>query len=101
MKGKKLINFVFNKGEEDQNAKGRNLNLIARRNHCLIDRYYYYLHFTEKRYELIIENLCAEFFLSQRTLRDLVYIHDGYLQELKKRKPGVSFLEMRWPHLKW
>ncbi len=101
MRGKKLFKVAFKGNEQEQGSKGRNLNLIARRNHCLMDRYFYYGNYTDKRFDVIIENLCMEFFLSGRTLHDIIEANEGYLLELKKKKPNLSLLEMRWPHLRW
>jgi hypothetical protein len=82
-------------------SKGRDTGLHARRNKCLLDRYYYYNQYTEKRYEAIVEHLRSEFFLSARTIADLIDTNNDYLTELKKRKPKITTLEIRWPHLKW
>jgi hypothetical protein len=101
MRGKKLFKTTFKEKAQEQGSRGRNVNLIARRNYCLLDRYFYYGHYTDKRFDAIIENLCTEFFLSKRTLQDIIDANETYLLELKKKKPRLSLLEMRWPHMKW
>ena len=62
--------------------KGRNSGLLARRNECLVDRYYYYGNFTDKRFDLIVEQLSAEFFLSVATIPDIIENHLEQLQQL-------------------
>ena len=101
MRGEKVFNGLFSDKEAANAPKGRSLSLVARRNHCLVDRYFYYGHYTDKRFDVIIENLCAEFFLTERTVKDIINKQESYLLELKKKKPIVSLLDMRWPHLKW
>jgi hypothetical protein len=101
MRGKKLFDEVFRIEMPEARYRGRNLDLIKRRNTCLADRYYYYGHFTDKRFEAILDHLQAEFFLSTRTIRDIIDAQLPYLHELKQAKPGRSTLERKWPHLCW
>lgn len=81
--------------------KGRNSGLLARRNECLVDRYYYYGNFTDKRFDLIVEQLSAEFFLSVATIPEIIENHLEQLQQLKKETPSVAYFQRRWGHLKW
>jgi|GEM_PF-878912 len=94
-------NVTENGGGNKQKIKGRSSKLLARRNECMTDRYYYYGAYTEKRYDAIIEQLSNEFFLSPVTVPDIIQNQMDYLQELKKQKISVYHFQQKWPHLKW
>lgn len=81
--------------------KGRNLGKLARRNECLADRYHYYCNYTDKRFEVVIEQLSFEFFLSNETINDIIRSQGPYLHVLKKEKPSLYYFQNKWPHLKW
>jgi hypothetical protein len=85
----------------EKQKKGRSDVLNAKRNECLIDRYFFYGRFTEKRYEKILETLSNEFFLSSVTIPKIVDENLDKLIELKKLKPEKSFFQNKWPHLVW
>jgi hypothetical protein len=103
MRGK---NIFLNVKDETSAAskgkrKGRSLNLVKQRNQCLIARYYYYSAFTDKRFDLVLEQLGLEFFLSAYTISDIVEKNMSQLQELKKEKPALLYFQQMWGHLRW
>jgi len=81
--------------------KGRNNTLIARRNDCLIARYFYYGYYKNKTYEDTLRLLVNEFFLSQMTIIGIIQTRMGILEEIKERHPSIYYLQSHWPHLKW
>ena len=101
-RGNKQFKTIFS-GEQPGKGqrRGRNNELLEKRNACLLARYYYYGHFTEKRYDAIIQHLSTEFFLSPVTIQDLVQDHVNYLHELKQLNPRRAYFESQWPHLVW
>jgi hypothetical protein len=101
MSTKRFFETALKMPKPEAAYRGRNLELIKRRNSCLADRYYYYSHFTDKRYETIMAHLSREFFLSTRTINDLIAQQIPYLQQQKLEAPTRGTLERRWPHLKW
>lgn len=85
----------------EKQRKGRSELHNSRRNDCLIDRYFFYGRFSGLRYELILEMLSHEFFLSAVTIPKVVDENLDKLIQLKKEKPDVSFFQNKWPHLVW
>lgn len=98
-----LFSDVFNEGNETapRLKKGRSAALIARRNACLVDRYYWYGRYSEKRYTLILESLSDEFFLSTVTIPEIINDNIDQLRGLKAKNPTAKQLATKWPHLNW
>lgn len=98
---------LFNDILDDQNTtttvarKGRSDELIAQRNECLIDRYHYYLTFTDKRYIAILEILSREFFIAAVTIQERINENYNSLVRLKNEKPAKTHFIKKWPHLVW
>lgn len=103
----KLFKDIFTDEEENQErieetiSKGRSKTLNSKRNECLLDRYFFYGKYSGKRYDLILEMLSTEFFLSEVTIPKIVDENLDKLIELKKEKPEKSFFQNKWPHLVW
>jgi hypothetical protein len=81
--------------------KGRNGSLVARRNECLVARYFYHASFRNLCYEDIVRVLVGEFFLSPSTIANLVLENSDWLQSMKQNYPSIYYFQVRWPHLKW
>jgi Fe-S cluster assembly iron-binding protein IscA len=101
MRGQNTFKNVVSDTDQPKKAKGRNSKQHIRRNECMADRYYYYSASTDKRYDVIIEQLSGEFFLSPATVPDIIQLQMDYIQELKKQKISVYHFQNKWPHLKW
>jgi hypothetical protein len=102
MRGKSLFVEIFEPSAKPSNQKkGRSADLHAKRNECLIHRFFYYGKFTSNRYEKIIKDLSNEFFLSTVTIPEV--IDDNYQQliKLKEQQPPKSYFVKKWPHLNW
>lgn len=84
-----------------QSNKGRNADLIAQRNECLIDRYFYLGETTGLRYELLVKRVAQEFFLSAVTVPEIINDNLDKLLQLKKAKPGKKYFQEKWQHLAW
>lgn len=98
---KKLFSDIFEDSSHPKQRKGRSLEHITRRNDCLIDRYYFFGKFSDKRYNKIIELLSFEFFLSVVTIPEIITDNDTLLHNLKNKRPGASYFKKKWPHLVW
>lgn len=96
-----LFADIFEKETPSKTKKGRNPILIAQRNDCLIDRYYYYGKFHNSRYSFIIETLSTEFFISEVTIPDVINDNFNKLSELKKLQPSQKYFKDKWPHMMW
>lgn len=81
--------------------KGRSAELILQRNECLVERYYYYGKFTDKRYLKILEQLSFEFFLSTVTIPEVINENFETLSALRQQKPVRPYFTKKWPHLVW
>src|SRR5690606_8101535 len=83
--------------------RGRNASLHARRNECLIDRYYYYGKFFEQKlaYSYILKKLSNEFFLSEITVVEAMQDNYEQLARLRREPVTLKTLREKWPHLSW
>lgn len=81
--------------------KGRSAELHAKRNECLVDRYYYYGKFEKWRYNIILETLSAQFFISTITIAEAIEGNFDQLSALKKEQPSIIYFKKKWDHLVW
>lgn len=102
MRTRKLFENLFDEPTPDvQTRRGRSEKLIALRNDALTDRYYYYGKFTDKRYEVILDLLSNEFFISGVTISEVIGDNSNKLSELKAQAPTKEHFKKKWPHLVW
>jgi len=83
--------------------KGRSEELNNTRNEFLLNRYYYYCHFFDKKlsYHFIITRLANEVFLSEHTVTDIIENNYAMLSQIKLNKPDIAFLKEKYPHIVW
>jgi len=88
---------------EKKPGKGRNTDLIAARNECLVYRYYYYATFFKHQlmYEYIIQKVAAEFWLSPVTVPEIIEDNFTTLAHVKKEQPTLKVLAQKFPHICW
>ena len=96
-----LFSDIFEDNKPPKQRKGRSLNLINKRNECLIARYFYYGKFCDKKYTSIIEILSEEFFLSTVTIPEIIDDNSQLLHSLKKEANNPNHFKNKWPHLTW
>jgi len=102
MRGQRIFNeMVKGPGLNPTVTKGRNNQLLTKRNECLLARYYYYGHFKNKCYEDIVGLLTAEFFLSPGTIVHIIQSNTEQLQAIRQRVMALYYFQSHWPHLKW
>ena len=81
--------------------KGRSEELHAKRNEALVERYYYYLIFGDKRYNIILDILQNEFHIASYTIHERISENRTILDELRGKKPELSYFKKKYPHLVW
>lgn len=81
--------------------KGRSEALILKRNELLICRYYYCVKILNLQYHVAIIKLENEFFISQRTIIDMISKNDGILKTFLITKPTVKYFRDRYPFMAW
>lgn len=83
-------------------SKGRNDALHAARNEFLLDRYFYYGHYTDKRMDAILKIMSeTEVFLTERRIYDIVMDNLVYLKQLRQTPPTLKDLQKKYPHIIW
>jgi hypothetical protein len=81
--------------------KGRNLDLIKKRNTVILYRYYMYKNFSKWGYEQIIETISEEIYLSTRTVTDILTANLQELRQITSEKPDLRVLDKQFPHYDW
>lgn len=84
-----------------QLSKGRSKELIEDRNNLLFVRYWYYVTFTNNRFDIILELLSFEFKLAQRRVADLLSEDRSVVKTLKQIKPTLKALKQIYPFFVW
>ena len=101
MRGKRLFTELRNTGNIAPAKRGRNNTLIAKRNECLLARYYFYTNFTSKSYDDTVMQLVTEFFITPDRIGDVIQRNIEILDSIKEAQPSVYFFQNHWPHIKW
>jgi hypothetical protein len=108
LRGRRKHKALFNDLETiNKPRKGRDIKLSAMRNECLIERYVFYSIIKGLRYDLILDYLSKDFFLSPITVSDIADNHYDVLalkkKEFKDLQPErlKENLSIKWPHLSW
>lgn len=81
--------------------KGRSERLDNLRNQCLVERWVYMMKTTGWRYDLMLRMTSIDFFLSERTIINLLDENYSLLQSLKANPPAKKELEKKWPQYNW
>jgi hypothetical protein len=81
--------------------KGRSEVLLLKRNEALICRYYWLVKIEAKQYQITLAQLEDEFFISERTIIDILQQNSGILKALVTDKTNTSFFKKKYPWLSW
>lgn len=103
MRGSVIFESLF-EPEEDQSEtppRGRNPELIARRNELILHRYWFFGAYTQIRHSAVIKALSDEFFLTDRRVQDIIFASGEQLKAMRASPPKLDELRARWPHLSW
>lgn len=104
MRGASLFNELFTDELPEipkQEGKGRSQDLNTRRDELVLYRFYFYANFTPYRYDLIMDNMSAEFFLSVRRIQDIMSLNAAALRRMKQSRPSVHLMKDTYPHFVW
>lgn len=105
MRGSRTIfNSLFQEEEVIEMAperKGRSEALILKRNELLICRYYYYVKIVGNQYHTTLAILEKEFFLTERTMIDMLSRNSGILKHLQTTKPSLKYFRDKFPWMAW
>ena len=81
-------------------TKGRDVNLVKRRNDAMVYRYYMYNSY-DWSYVRIIETISEEFYLTSRTVTNILTANIDALKLIKREKPPLSSLSKKYPQFDW
>lgn len=107
MRGARQFANHFVEANNVKCRKGRSEVLHEKRNELLFARYSFYGVFTKWRYEVVIEVLSEEFFLSPVTIPEILDDNRRAIEKAKKelkelhKSQAVKRLSQRWPHIEW
>ena len=104
MRGQQTFQSLFSENlpfAQKQEGKGRCADLNAKRDELIISRFYFYTVHTPYRYDLILQSLSDEFFLSIRRIQDVISINSNLMRAVRKEQPSVKYLREKYPHLVW
>lgn len=83
---------------------GRSAELDGKRNELLYTRYAWYMIFhPELRYEVIIDRLTDEFFLTSTTIYRVLQRHIVEIRQVKEARTGkdMGWFREKWPFFNW
>lgn len=102
-RGKRLFNQLTK--EEAHVAiikdKGRDKVLLEERNACIVYRYYYHAKIKRMRFEKVIDELRNEFFLSSRTITDIIAKQNDAIKQVFNEKPSLRILSYKFKLFRW
>ena len=102
MKGQKaFVDNALKYIPPKQTKRGRNDELIEKRNECLLARYFYYSRFSGLCYEESMARIAKEFFLTPSRITRIIQDNAESLQELRQNQTTIYYLQTHYPHLKW
>lgn len=104
MRGQTIFNTLFAETlplPTKQEGKGRCPELNTKRDELILMRYYFYGTYTPYRYDLILQTLSSEFFLSERRITDIIAQYAILLKGLRKEQPSIAYMRQQYPHLIW
>ncbi len=85
----------------DAERKGRSEILIKQRNTCLLYRFAYYVKVHDLKYVQALNKVSTEFFLSPRTITDLLQSETEALKQAREEVKNIKHLKTMFPFLSW
>ena len=87
--------------ESTDQRNGRNPQLIEKRDHLLMHRYYFKAKIQRKLYDDVYNELEGEFFLSRTMLAKIIQAKADQALLIKKQQPTKSDLQKQFPFMVW
>jgi len=88
-------------GVAENARKGRNPEMLEKRNKHLVARYYYYGQIQKLLYDVVMEKLSQEFYLTPGTVPQVLSELGTELAELRRTAPSAASFAKQWPWMKW
>ncbi|BDD07452.1 hypothetical protein [Aureibacter tunicatorum] len=86
--------FSINNNREKGIKKGRNAELVERRNKALIKRFYYWTELKRRRFDDTLQILSSdEFYISEQTIENILRKNVTYLEVILEKKPSLNQLK--------
>lgn len=82
-------------------SKGRNGDLLKKRNSVILYRYYLYKTFAKWSYETIIETVSDEMYLAPRTVTTILTTQIEDLRKINAEQPPLVRLSRKFPQYNW
>ncbi len=77
-------------------------DFVCVRNRVLIARYWYYTECKRIRFDDVLSRLSKhEFFISERTIMNILRENDSYYNMLLQKNPGRKYLTSEYPGWSW
>ena len=89
------------KPEKINYGKGRNTDLLDKRNKAIFYRYYYYIRLCKLRYDEAVRLLAIDFFLTGDTIGKILVKNQEMLAGAAKENLSVDKLDRMFPAYKW
>ncbi len=96
-----LQDYFQTKQQPARRKKGRNEELLQRRDNKLAMRFYYYAHIQQMSYRDTIKALMLEFDICERVVLDRLRANQDYLDSLFSEQPAISKLQKAVPYFAW
>jgi predicted transcriptional regulator len=82
--------------------RGRSEMLVQRRNELLLHRHFFYYKIKRVQYHIGLQALEQEFFLTERTIVDIVQNDNVVLKTLKSINPDdAKYFKRKFPFMNW
>lgn len=94
------LNMVSDAGKT-AGKKGRDIELVNQRKEVILYRYYYYSKLKRMRYDDVIPILKSEFFLSNRTIIDIINKEIDMLKDIYKQQATINELQKKFTFINW
>lgn len=96
-----LQEYFVKQKSQPRRKKGRNEELLQRRDRKLALRFYYYAHLKQLSYRDTISALMVEFDICERVVLDRLRANQDYLDSVFAEKPPISKLQRTIPYFNW
>lgn len=94
-------NLVMAEIADEKSRKGRSVNKIQERDLCFSARFFYKIVIQKKSFDLVINELSDEFFLSNTYVGNLINSCADLIDNVKNSKQTKGDFQKKWPQFVW
>ncbi|WP_223225091.1 hypothetical protein [Sphingobacterium cavernae] len=87
--------------KSDSNRKSKKGAYTIERDECILYRYYYYCEIKQIRFDVALQSLESEFFITSTTIAAIITNLSNDLKKIVNEKPLKRELKKKYPHLDW